>query len=262
LSFCLTKEKEERMHTTTVLKTGAVLLAGMTMANVANADVNIRLRAGSGTGTYSVTSNFSVGSAPNTRRVEYDATYLAVPVGVTLITDGGLYVDLLHMSASGEAEFDGTSEKPDFSRDDTTLTIGGRKGDFSVYVGYKTGEAVTEWPGDFDPDKLSTSGFIAGLGWGKALGRNVFTLGGGVGVLSGRYRYLAPQSPVDPDAQDNPLESDTTLGFSVGAGYTYVFASSFSVNADVKWQSYDYDFGAFQLQEELANVTLNLQYTF
>lgn len=250
------------MHTTTVVKAAGAVLACMAMVNVAVADVNVRLRAGVGTGTYSVTSNFLVGSGSTTRRVEYDATYLAVPVGVTLITDSGLYVDLLHVSASGEAEFSGTSQTPDFSRDDTTLTIGARKGDFSLYMGYKTGEAATDWPGDFDPDKLTTSGFIAGLGWAKAFGRNVFTLGGGVGVLSGRYRYLAPQSPVESPNQDNPLESDTTLGFSLGAGYTYIFASGFSINADLKWQSYDYDFGSFQLQEELANVTLNFQYTF
>jgi len=241
--------------------TGVALTAMLVSFNAA-AEVNLRLRAGAGAGMYSVTSNFLVGAGSAVRRVEYDATYTAIPVGVTLITDDGLYVDLLHQTASGKAEFDGYSEKTDFSRDDTTLTIGGRKGDFSVYLGYKAAEAKTDWPAGFDPDKLTTSGFIAGLGWVKAFGRNAVTLGGGVGILSGRYRYLDPRSPVSPNVQDNPLESDTTLGFSAGAGYTYVFTPSFSLNADLKWQSYNYDFGSFYIKENPSHLVLMAQYTF
>jgi hypothetical protein len=253
LEFLFNEGKEERMHTTTVLKTTAVLLAGMATANVANADVNIRMRAGGGMGMYSVTSNLSSGG----RLVEYDATYVTIPVGMTLIVNNELYVDLLHQTSSGDAEFAWSSEQPDFSRDDTTLTIGARKADFSFYVAYKTGETKTDWPTGFAPDKLTASGFLAGMGWAKTFGNSALTLGAGVGLMSGEYAFATTT---------NPFESDTTIGFSVGAGYTYVITSSFSVNADLKWQSYNYDFesstGNFFIEESPSHLTLNLQYTF
>jgi hypothetical protein len=241
------------MKTINVVKMAGVMVVGVMTANVANADVNVRVRAGGGMGMYSVTSNLSSGGRP----VEYDASYVTIPVGLTLIVNNELYVDLLHQASSGEAEFDWSSQKPDFSRDDTTLTIGARKGPFSIYVAYKTGEAKTDWPADFAPDKLTASGFLAGLGWAKPFGNSAVTLGAGVGVMSGKYAFATTT---------NPFESDTTLGFSLGAGYTYVFTPSFSINADLKWQSYNYDFestvGNFYIEESPAHLVLNLQYTF
>jgi opacity protein-like surface antigen len=237
------------MRTTILAKTVGVVLVSLAATSAAIAEVNVRLRAGAGMGIYSVTSNLLTGG----RLVEYDADYVAVPFGVTLIMNNEFYVDLLHQTASGDAKFDWSGQKPDFARDDTTLTLGARKGEFSIYVAYKTGETKTDWPTGFDPDKLTASGFLAGFGWAKPFGSSALTLGAGVGVMSGKYAFATTS---------NPFESDTTIGFSVGAGYTYAFNSNFSLNADLKWQTYNYDFGPFYIEENPSHLTLNLQYTF
>jgi opacity protein-like surface antigen len=172
-----------------------------------------------------------------------------------LITDNGLYVDLLHQSASGDAKFNWSSEKPSFTRDDTTLTIGGRKGSYTVYVAYKTGQAKTDWPAGYQPDKLTATGFLAGFGWVTSVGKSAFTFGAGVGVMTGRYDYVASSTTA-------ALESKTTIGYSLGAGYTFAFAENWSLNTDLKWQSYDYSFGSFNIQERPKQLAVGLQYTF
>jgi len=245
------------MTKTNMVRVAGGLVVAIGLSQTALAEVDIRLRAGAGVGMYSVDSNIPTGG----RLVEYQANYTPIAAGVTLILDNELYVDLVHQNASGKAKFDWSSEKPDFSRNDTTLTIGGRVDNISVYVGYKTSEANTDWPTGFQPDKLTTSGFLAGAGWAIPFSSSAINLGGGVGVLNGKYRYLAPGAPAQPDVQDNPLESDTTVGFSVSAGYTYVFSPHLSINGDLKYQYYNYEFGSSFIRESPAHFVLSLLYT-
>jgi hypothetical protein len=232
----------------------AIAALAVCTSQAALAEVNVRLRAGVGMGQYSVDSNFSIG-AGGQYKVEYEADYVTVPVGVTLIFDNELYIDLVHQSSSGKAQFAFTSQEPDFSRDDTTLTIGGRLENVSIYVGYKTGEAITDWPSGtgIAPDRLTTSGFLAGVGWAIPLSSSAFNLGAGVGVLSGEYDYSVTATP---------LNSETTFGYSLSAGYTYVFGPSFSVNADLRYQSYDYKFDSFFIKESPAHLVLSASYAF
>jgi opacity protein-like surface antigen len=238
------------------------LLCAALAASAAQAEMDVRLRVGGGVGQYSVDSDRFADSA-RTRQVAYEADYTSVLGGMTLIFDNGMYVDLSHQAASGDAKFDWSPQKPSFSRDDTTLTFGGRKGNASVYVGYKFGEANTDWPTGFQPDKLTTSGFLAGLGYAIPFKKSAITLGAGVGVLSGEYTFLDPDVLLsNAQVVDNPLQSETTIGFSLSAGYTYVFTENISVNADVRWQYYNYDFGSSYLEEQLGNVGVNLLVTF
>ncbi len=232
-------------------KAGVLLGALVALSGVAQAEVGIRVRAGIGLGQYSVDSNLTTGGF----KVKYDADYTTVPVGITLITDNDLYVDLVHQTSSGNASFSFSSQEPDFERDDTTLTIGARKGNASFYVGYKTSEAITDWPSGtgIAPDKLSTSGFLAGVGWAFPFSSSALNISGGVGVLNGTYTF----SPTSV-----PLDSDTTLGYSVSAGYTYAFKSGFSINADIRWQQYSYDFGPNFIEENPAHGVLSFLYTF
>ncbi|HTE40350.1 MAG TPA: hypothetical protein VK629_05965 [Steroidobacteraceae bacterium] len=230
------------------------MVVGLCAVQSAQAEVNVRLRAGVGIGQYSVDSNFSIGGGGQ-YKVEYEADYITVPVGVTLIFDNELYVDMVHQSSSGDAKFSFSNQKPDFSRDDTTLTIGGRLDNVSIYVGYKTSEAITDWPSGtgIAPDRLTTSGFLAGVGWAIPLSSSAFNLGAGVGVLSGVYDYSSTAAPLD---------SETTLGYSLNAGYTYVFGPSFSVNADLRYQSYDYKFDSFFIKESPAHLVVSASYAF
>lgn len=225
------------------------------LQGAANAEVDIRLRAGAGYGNYSVESKIAK-TGPTTRQINYDADYVGIPVGLTFIADNDLYFDLLYQSSSGDAKFDWTGESPKFSRDDTTLTIGARIESFSVYMAYKSGESTTSWPAGYSSDTFAASGFLAGLGWAKPIGNGALTLSGGVGIMEGTYKYTD-----DPDR--NTLSSDITVGYSVGAGYTYSFGRHFSLSADLRWQSYDYTFeSVYSITEGLSQATLNAMYTF
>jgi hypothetical protein len=245
------------------VKTNAIVcLAAIAFAAVsgpAHAQVTVKARAGVAAGNYSVSGDVLKSSGiPGTavRPVEYRSDYVAVPVGITFIADSGLYFDLLYQSASGKAKFPWAATKPSFTRDETTMTIGAQFNRMSVYMGYKSGESNTDWPSPFSPDKFSSSGFLAGFAVGIPVGSGAINIGGGLGIINGRYNFSSSNA--------NPffLDSRTTLGFSLGGGYSRTFGKHLSLGGDLKYQSYNYKFSTAHLKENLSQVTVTIAYAF
>jgi len=224
----------------------AILLAGLAFSASSYADVTTRLRSGlTVLGNYEV-SNVGYGN------LAYDADYTAIPIGITVLFDSGMYADLAYQSSSGDASFAWSSESPDFSRSEVTATVGTRMKNFSAFLGYKQGETETDWPAGLSPDVFESAGFVFGVGYSIPLNKSAISITGGLGLLTGEYTFAPGQS----------LESDATFGYSFGLGYNYVLGRNWSVGADYKWNSYDYEFVDGTISEEFSQVTLNVALTF
>lgn len=217
--------------------------------SAAQAEVNVRLRAG-----YAVSGDYSVTNEYFGAPLKYDAEYEAIPVGATLLF-GSMYVDLAYQASTGDASFDwAPNQSLDFSRDETTITFGMRQKNFSGYVGYKIANTETVWPQPDAPDKFETSGLVLGFGYVIPISKSAISLSVGTGVLTGKYTYDGGSTANDT--------SDATVGLSLGVGYTYSFNKHFSLAADYKWNSYNYEWTDANIKEELKQATITAAVTF
>ena len=217
---------------------GAVVAAAVALPQAVQAEGLVRVRAGLAPTNYTLTFDDVGPYAGGKAKSKYTSKNL----GLTLISEGGFYVDALGQT-SGDAKHDLWNPLPDqgFSRDDFTLTLGvsipGQSGTGSIFGGFKSGSTELKTPPGlpWTRDTFDNSGIFFGGGYGfPALGGQI-GFNGALAFMSGKWT---------DDAGFNN-EADFTVGFSFGLSYTYMFGKSFGVTADYKTQRYSYDFAVY-----------------
>ncbi len=183
---------------------------------------------------------------------EAKSSYTARGLGLTFISSGGFYVDILGQT-SGDATHDLWKPRPDqkFSRDDFTLTLGvsfpSGSGALSVFGGLKSGTSELTTPAGiraYTYDRFESTGVFFGLGYGFPAAGGQIGINGALAAMSGKWT---------DDAGFNN-EADYTFGFSFGLSYTYTFGRNFGVIADFKTQSYSYDFGVYAVNSPAYTI--------
>jgi len=220
-----------------ILASAIVTAAAIALPQAVQAEGLVRIRAGVAPTDYTVTFNgLSYG------RGEAKSNYTAKNVGLTFVSDGGFYLDLIGQT-SGDATHDLWKPQPDqeFSRTDFTLTLGvsipGQTGTGSVFGGYKSGSSeLTAPPGfGFTKDTFDTAGFFFGGGYAwPAIGGQI-GINGAIAFMGGTWKDDAGFSN----------DADFTVGFSFGLSYTYMFGKNFGLAADFKSQHYNYAFNQY-----------------
>jgi hypothetical protein len=207
----------------------------------------VRLRVGAAATDYSLKFD---SSTPDSyyRNKTAKSSYTAKNAGLTFVSPGGFYVDILGQT-SGDATHDlwePYAKNMEFSRDDFTLTLGvsipSQSGTGSVFGGFKSGTTELQAPkGTFIPgygaplwskDKFETTGFFFGGGYG-------FPAAGGQIGFNAAMAFMGGEWTDDTGYR---VEADFTFGFSMGASYTYTFGKNFGLIADLKFQNYSYNF--------------------
>jgi opacity protein-like surface antigen len=227
----------------------SAMLAGLAIAQSSNAEVTTRLRAGyTFAGDYEVTSDIAFGADA----LEYEVDYSGVPVGLTVMFGETFYADLAYQSSQGEAKFAWSPQSPDFKRSEWTAAFGARFGKFTSYIGYKDGTSKTDWPTGYYPDEFESSGLVAGFGVSIPIPHSSLNFSLGIGSLKGTYTFAPGES----------IETDYAFGYSLGAGYTYVFNKHFSATADYKWNKFDYSWEDATISEQLSQATVSAAFSF
>jgi hypothetical protein len=238
---------------------GAVLTAAaIALPQAVQAEGLVRLRVGAASTNYDLTFD-NVGVYAN---MKAKSKYTAKSAGLTLISEGGFYVDVLGQT-SGDATHDLWKPAPDqkFSRDDFTVTLGvsipGQSGTGSVFGGYKSGSTeLTARPGlPWKRDTFDSDGFFFGAGYGFPAAGGQIGFNGAIAFMQGTW--------TDDTGYNN--EADFTVGFSLGLSYTYMFGKNFGIVGDIKTQRYSYDFAvysttqpAYTVVEQINSVGLSL----
>jgi hypothetical protein len=233
----------------------SVLISGMFVAAALvsqSALAEVKLRAGVGASSYKLGGDYTGAKS------DYNSTN----VGVTFAADNGFYVDLAGSSGSGKHDGWATANAPtticggtscgnvasaeeDFKRSDYALIVGGS------HLNQNNGIAVTFYGGlkggtttlgaknaglTWTEEKFETQGVVFGggasfpiaQGRAGAVGVNL-----GLGIMSAKWT----------DNNGYNVKSNTAVGFSLGASYTYPITSNFGVVADYKLNAYSYAFG-------------------
>lgn len=213
----------------------SLFVATAFMSQTAQAEV--KLRAGVAGASYELGGNYIVATS----------SYAPVNIGLTFAADNGMYFDL--SASGGSGKHDGWKRygysAENFKRSDASAILGASFLNqnnglaTTFYVGYKTGK--TTLGAEHVPqvawysETFKTSGFVFGGGasFPIASGR-----AGSVGVNAG----LGLMGATWDDDTGFHQESKTAVGGSLGASYTYPFATNFGVTADLKYQTYNYKF--------------------
>ena len=250
------------------------LVVGSLFSTVAQAQSGtVRLYAGLAPTTYQISfdqnaPNFSGGI--NYKNKTAKSNYTAVNLGLTWVSPKGIYVDLSgQQSGSATHDFwtDTTSTPQNFSHDSYTLT-GGYSHAFpqgisvSGFGGFINGSTVLNAPSPpfgFTKDKFDSKGIFLGVGVGyPALG----------GQFSGSVAVAGMNGKWTDDVSYNN-HADNTVGFSLGAGYTYKFTPAWGITGDFRFQRYNYNFAvysatqpAYQVSEKIASAGVKVSYQF
>jgi hypothetical protein len=249
---------------------GAVLCAAMAAAShAALADEGlIRARVAMSRVNYSV--GFDQNADPNYKNKTAKSSFTMKGVGLTAVSASGVYVDFV-TAKSGSATHDLwsniTSTPQPFERTESAVTLGFSgpvgEGSASAFLGYKTGESDLNAPPGaitgytFTKDKFKSSGLFFGGGFAfPAMGGNL-GFNGALALMSGKWT----------DDHNPPFDNsaDTTVGFSLGASYTYLFTKNFGASVDWKYNSYSYNFALYStttapytVTEKMSSFGLNL----
>jgi len=246
----------------------------------AHAQNTFRVYAGIAPTTYSIAfdNNGPTGYTNKTAK----ADYLATNVGFSWISPQRIYVDL-SLQRSGSATHDlwkdATGGNPpgpeqDFSHDSEVLTAGyihvlSQGQTISGFGGLRRGKTTLAAPQGgtvpagtitWSKDIFESKGVFFGAAWGlPAMGGSI-SLGGALAFLGGTWK------------DDAGFESDAnaTLGVSLNASYTYRFAQAWGVTADVRYQSYGYNFTRptatgsvdYNVNERIASIGARVSYQF
>lgn len=240
------------------LAIGAVLCAMTVVASqAALADEGlIRLRATASRNSYSL--GFDDNGPTGYRNKTAKATFTMKGVGLTAVSASGVYVDFV-TAKSGSATHDlwnsFTTAPQSFERTESALTLGfsgqAGEGSGSAFLGYKVGESKLHAPPfapvtstlpnttyNFTQDKFTSSGLFFGGGFAfPAMGGNL-GFNGAIAFMSGKWTDDHSPTPYDNKA-------DTTVGFSLGASYTYLFTKNVGVSADWRFNAYSYNFNLY-----------------
>jgi hypothetical protein len=230
-----------------------------------------RLYAGAAPTSYKITfdqnaPNFAGGA--NYKDKTAKSTYTAVNVGLTWVSPKAIYVDFAaqqSLSATHDLWKSVTSQDQDFSHDSYTLTAGYShvfdKGiSVSGFGGYTVSNTVLNAPRQlgFTKDKFDSHGIFVGVGAGiPALGGQ-FSGSVALAGMSGKWK--------DDVAYSN--SADYTVGFSLGAAYTYKISQAWGVGADIRLQQYKYTFGtyttqpAYSVKENISSLGVKAGYQF
>jgi hypothetical protein len=237
-----------------------------------------RVYAGVAPTSYNISfdNNAPLGYAGKTAK----STYLAENLGLTWISPKGIYVDVSGQ-VSGHATHDlwkdsTVTKEQDFTHDSYTLTGGYSHGfasgisvsGFGGYTYAKTtlaapiGATVPTSAGPrvilFSKDIFESDGIFLGVGAGIPALRGQFSGSVAVAGMKGKWK--------DDNGFNN--SATTTVGFSLGGGYTYPITPSLGITADLRYQQYSYDFGAsntpaaYTITEKVTSVGVKLGYRF
>lgn len=239
--------------------TALALVGAVLSSHVAQADGAVRVRYGIANNDYTVTSAGVIGDGTAA------ASYGSTNVGLTVISAGGAYFDAVVGSSEDGAKYKGDpnwfGQAGNFERSDTTLTIGATApnadgSSAAFFFGYKSGDTKLKQGATATVlDHFETSGFFFGMSYGFPVAGGHFGLNGAMSFMSGTWSYNIPVVTAD---------ADFTIGFSLGANYTYMFNSSLGMSVEAKYNSYTYDFlnnsGALvsTVDETITSVGLNL----
>jgi hypothetical protein len=222
------------------------------------------------------------GLAPTPYKISFDSKspypsqtaksqYTAANVGLSWISPTGIFVDFA-ASQSLSATHDLWDSVPggqskDFSHDSYTLTGGYNHGfaqgasvsGFGGLISSRTILNAPKPPLPFSKDTFDARGIFIGVGGGiPALGGQI-TGSLAVAGMSGTWK--------DDNGFNN--HADTTFGFSLGAAYTYKFSPAWGITADLKGQSYKYNFAvysttqpAYTVTEKIVSAGVRLSYQF
>jgi len=222
------------------------------------------------------------GLAPTTYKISFDqnapysnmiakSNYIAANVGVTWISPRGIYVDLAasqSLSATHDLWNSVTTQPQDFSHDFYTLTAGyshafAQGASISGFGGYIVSNTVLHAPSQlgFTEDKFDSQGIFIGVGGGYPVLGGQASASFAIASMKGKWR--------DDSGFNN--SADYTIGFSLGAGYTYKFSQAWGITADVRSQQYKYVFGAYTattvepeytVKESITSLGVRVSYQF
>lgn len=174
--------------------------------------------------------------------------YQNLNAGVTYIQSSGWYADVAFKnSLSAKWSLNGTgtdsnngmligSGNDPYTRTDITLTAGKALDDgLQIFGGYQQADSTI----DLGPktsnflEKFNVLGFFIGVGKTIPLSVGSVNVNGAVGLM--RARLL--------DASGKWNDSDTGMGYSIGASYSYPLAEKTTLSFEYKQQTYKYTFG-------------------
>jgi hypothetical protein len=217
----------------------------------------VRVRAGLASVSY-------VSPSSDPADADVEATYGAFTLGGSYVTADGWFFDLgLRQSMSAKwnsKEVDGVPSDDDFSRTETTISIGKGLGDgLSVFGGLQL--AKSEQTGS--KDNYAAFGFTQDqsieldstlwfLGVSKAI-----PAGGGALNFSGALGVMKQEVTLSEEICGCSIKSDTGVGFSLGAAYSYPINKGFSLVADLRGQSYSVKYEGESNKESVGSLGLS-----
>ena len=192
-----------KMSHLSVLTASALMIA----SQCANADSLFRPRASLGFAAYDLSADAGTTSL-------YSSSYMTLGFGATVAVDE-VYFDIgVNNSLSAEYDNDFTSATEDFSRQDTTLTIGlSLDGGVSIFGGYKTGSTeYTNITPTAATTTFDTDGLFFGAGISMPVDQNSLSFSGAVAFMNGKLE--------DNDTAFTPYNEEAdTVGLSLAMGY-------------------------------------------
>lgn len=199
--------------------------------------------------------------------------YLAPTIGFTWVSPQRIFVDASFqssLSATHDLWKDITSADQDFSRYSYTVTGGyvhvlSGGSTVSFFGGLTGGKSTLKAPGQpfmtWTEDVFTSIGPFFGGAWGTAALGGSINFSGALALMAGNWKDNS--GTFDADAK-------STVGFSVGAGYTYRITPAWGVTADLKIQNYSYTFDPetpasapdYKVTENIKALGVRVSYQF
>jgi hypothetical protein len=221
-------------------------------SSVANADFRARV----GFSDQSMDSVYSGGLVT--------ADYSSTNYGLTYAFDNGYYLDYgTKLGEDTDTNLRGNYPGSEFSRDETTITLGKSLGDgLSVFGGIT--ETEYSVPLGFTPigaftEHLDSDGLFIGVGKSILLD---------TGVLSLSFAYADLDMDLTYEGFNGTPISFTGDGFSYSAAYVYPVNDQIAVNFEYRNQEYNYTSAGNQLSgtldqdDTVSQLGINLLYSF
>lgn len=240
-----------------VLTAGATALPSLGFAE----EGTVRVRAGV------ASVNFS--SPVDTGKPDLESKYAALTLGGSYITQTGWFADLgLRSSLSAEwntKELFGGVKDDDFSRTETTFTVGKSLGDgLAVFGGLQLAKSKLTFSPDntvfVGDENLTQEGQLLFVGVSKALavGGGSLSFSGALGTLKQEAKWSGGfKASFDPDSFADE-KSDTGTGFSLGVAYSYPLGKSLSVMGDLRTQSYSVKYSGESAKETVTALGVSV----
>lgn len=214
------------------------------------------------------------------------STYLAPNVGISWITPQRIFVDFT-VQRSGSATHDlwndallggSPAGEQDFSYNAEALTVGyvhllSQGQTISGFGGLRHGKTTLNAPRGatvpgfagtitWSKDVFDSKGIFFGAAWGLPAWGGSINLSGALAILGGNWK--------DDDNPQFNADANATVGLGLNASYTYRFAQAWGVTADIRLQSYGYNFTRptttgsidYNVNERIASLGARVSYQF